>query len=242
MRNGATQREVCEELGLTRGTAYRILETLRVQGFVRKDRGSQRYWLTARVRALAAGYSEEWWVESFTSRIIHELGRKTVWPVKLLTLAHQDLLVRVATDYDSPFTQAKFPSGHRISLVTTAAGRAYLAFCEPGVREVLSDLGVQGWGNQDPYGDRRISREELDLHLTRVREQGYEIVNHPRLAIYSLAVPVIAGEQVLGVIAIQFFRASIRRSVALKRFLPDMLEAAAQIAEHYGRGPDGGMH
>ena len=30
LRNGATQREVCDETGLTRGTAYRMLETMQI--------------------------------------------------------------------------------------------------------------------------------------------------------------------------------------------------------------------
>lgn len=197
LKNGATQREVCAETGLTRGTAYRMLETMRLQGFLRKDRGSARYWLTGRVRALADGYVEEWWIENFARQMVQDLGRKVRWPVKLLTLSGHELLTRVTTDYESPFTEAKFPSGHRVSLLATAAGHAFLAACDAALQEQLIRMAQDAGAPS-----KTAARGELKQQLRRVRLQGYEAVNHPKLAIYSVAVPVVTGDQVIGALAI----------------------------------------
>jgi IclR family mhp operon transcriptional activator len=227
LRNGATQREVCAETGLTRGTAYRMLETMRLQGFLRKDAGSARYWLTGRVRALADGYVEEWWIEAFARQMVQELGRRVRWPVKLLTLSGHELLTRVTTDYESPFTEAKFPSGHRVSLLGTAAGHAFLSVCDPTLQEQLirmaQEAGARSRGKKVPY--KPI--------LRRVRAQGYEIVDHPRLSIYSVAIPVVADGQVIGALAIQLFRAAVPKPTAVAKFLAELQTTAAAIGAQF---------
>lgn len=219
LRNGATQRELCDETGLTRGTAYRMLETMRSDGFLRKDEGSARYWLTGRVRALADGYGEEWWVEQFARGLVQDLGRRIRWPVKLLTPSEHSMLVRVTTDYESPFTEAKFPSGHRIGMTSTAAGRAYLAACDPSTRDILI------------RADQKNPRAEVLKVLQRVRRQGYEIVEHRKLAIYTMSCPVTVGTQPVGALAVQIFRASVTQAQAVREFLPELVKTAREIGE-----------
>ncbi|NQV19859.1 MAG: helix-turn-helix domain-containing protein, partial [Rhodospirillales bacterium] len=45
-RNGATVTEVAEDTSLSRGTVYRMLETLREAGYVFRDSADARYRLT----------------------------------------------------------------------------------------------------------------------------------------------------------------------------------------------------
>jgi len=107
LHNGATIAELCGHTGLARGTVYRMLETLKRGGYVRKDEGSAHYWLAPRVRSLADGYQDEWWIDAFARDRIVRLGETTRWPVKLLTPSGQDMLTRVTTDFSSPFTDGK---------------------------------------------------------------------------------------------------------------------------------------
>jgi IclR family mhp operon transcriptional activator len=124
LRNGATIAELCAQTGLTRGTVYRILETLKRDGFLRKDEGSAHYWLAARVRRLSDGYQDEWWIDTFARDIIVQLGQTIRWPVKLLTPSGHDMLTRATTDFSSPFTDGKYPTGLRLAMPWSAAGRA----------------------------------------------------------------------------------------------------------------------
>jgi len=235
---GGDTRQITQAKGLTRGTVFRLLETLRQEGYLRKDPGSAMYWLTSRVRALSDGYQEEWWIDAFARKIIMELGERTKWPVKLLTLSGYEMLTRVTTDFQSPLTDGKIPAGYRVSLLWTSAGRVFLAFSSDSVREAL----LKGCAS-DPASQRRnrnappsMDAASINAMVKRVRKSGYEIVDQPDTNYFSLAVPVMAGAQVIGALVIFFFRASIKQADALKVFKPMLDETALAIGERFREG------
>ena len=261
LRNGATVADLCSVTGLTRGTTYRILETLRRDGFVRKDEGSAHYWLSERVRALSDGYQDEWWIDAFARKIIVDLGNTTRWPVKLLTLNGCDMLTRVTTDFASPFTDKKYPTGLRVALLWSAAGRTFLAFCEEADRQALLKMvaagsdppGVAG-GEGAPSPDRgRIrfrtdgyavvdtSRHDarqgvptgLDTALRQIRLDGYTIVHNTGTMFYTLAVPVISSGVTIGAIAVHIFRSAMRPTEAVAAYLDELRLAAEEIGRRF---------
>lgn len=229
--DGTTLHEVCEATGYTRGTAHRVLETLRHERYLRKDIGSPRYWMSERVRALSEGYKAEWWIEQFAARIIHELGKRTKWPVKLLTPSGHEMVTRATTDFESPFTDGKFPTGFHVSMVWTAAGLVHLAHLDEATRRVLIDAAMrapQRVSASSPYRGRDLGR--IDNDLDAIRKQGFHIADHPETSFYSMAVPVLIDGAPLGSIAVFLYRAAVPRKDAIATFLPMLQEAAAQIA------------
>ncbi|MCB2108490.1 MAG: helix-turn-helix domain-containing protein [Rhodobacteraceae bacterium] len=233
--SGGTVREISTETGLSRGTVFRLLETLRNEGYLRKDSGSPAYWLTGRVRALSDGYQEEWWIDEFAKQVIDELGAQTKWPVKLLTLSGYEMLTRVTTDFQSPLTDGKIPTGFRVSLLWTAAGRVVLAFSPANVREALVN-GCQTGVMRVGRARRRVEKlglSAIESICTRIRKNGYEIVDQEDTQYYSLAVPVIAGTRVVGALAIFFFRASIKQGHAVTTFKPMLDQAAKVIGDRF---------
>lgn len=233
---GADTRQVVAALGLSRGTAYRLLETLRQKGYLRKEQGSPIYWLTEQVRALSDGYQAEWWIDAFARQIIIDLGERAKWPVKLLTLSGYEMLTRVTTDFQSPLTDGKIPAGFRVSLLWTAAGRAFLAFVPDSVRAELlrgcRDNPATQRRNQRPM--RSVDTSGFSAILSRIQQRGYEIVDQPKTAYFSLAVPVIVKGAAVGSIAMFFFRASIKQATAVRDFKPMLDEAARAIADGFG--------
>ena len=253
LHNGLTIADLCAVTGLTRGTVYRILETLRSEGFVRKDVGSSHYWLAERVRALSDGYREEWWIDAFAREIMEDLGRLTEWPVKLLTLRGHEMVTRVTTDFSSHFTDGKYPTGLRIALLWSAAGRVFLAFCDEATRGALIDAasgeaaGVENLEatidrsqanfQTDGYAVVNTSRprrhagvpEELTDSLCQIRRDGYAIVHTTGAIFYTLAVPVLAEDRVVGAISLHVFRSVTRPAKAIATFLSPLREAAANI-------------
>jgi IclR family mhp operon transcriptional activator len=232
---GATVRQISQATGLTRGTVFRLLETLRQEGYLRKDLGSTMYWPTGRLRALSDGYQEEWWIDAFAKQIINDLGERTKWPVKLLTLSGYEMLTRVTTDFQSPLTDGKIPTGYRVSLLWTAAGRVFLAFSSENTRAALLKGCESMPATQQRNQPRRgiPDRDELDAMLRRIRRQGHEIVDQPLTAYYSLALPVLVGDQAIASLAAFFFRMSIKQSQALKIYKPMLETAAAAIGERF---------
>jgi IclR family mhp operon transcriptional activator len=240
INDGATLHDVCAATGLTRGTVHRVLETLRLEQYLRKDVGSPRYWVASRVRVLSEGYREEWWIDQFATRIIRDLGQKTRWPVKLLTPSGHEMVTRVTTDFESPFTDGKFPTGFRVSLLWSAAGQAYLAFLDKDIRDVLIDAAAtapQRVTASTPYRSHDMDRLRQVLDYTR--KDGFHVADHPEKSFYSLAVPVMIDAKPMGSIAIFFFRATVPVKEAVRTYLPLLQEAAVQIAAEMSRSQDG---
>ena len=253
LRNGATIADLCAATGLSRGTAYRILETLKADGFVRKDLGSAHYWLSERVRALSDGYRDEWWIDAFARPIMDGLGRETRWPVKLLTPQGPDMVTRVTTDFDSPFTDGKYPTGFRVALLWSAAGRAFLAFCDESHREALvaaAEASSTADGlkaeaapsfRTDGYAVVKTSRpnrhEGAPARLTDMLEQihkdGYAVVHTTGAVFYTVAVPVMGGPAAIGAISIHVFRSVMRPAQAITAYLAPLQTAAAEIGRQW---------
>src|SRR6185312_1248496 len=70
---------------LPRTTTYRILETLRVAGYVDRDPHDDCYRPTVRVRALSDGFDDEAMVAHIAKPHLAALGAQIVWPVALAT-------------------------------------------------------------------------------------------------------------------------------------------------------------
>jgi IclR family mhp operon transcriptional activator len=229
IRGSATLQEVCQATGLTRGTAYRMLETLRYDRFIRKEEGSPRYWPSERLHCLSDGYQQEWWIEKIAKPVVDALGREIRWPVKLLTPDDHQMLTRVTTDFSSPFTDGKYPSGFRVSIPWSAAGRAYLAFCDADARAVLMDriksAAVEGEAKPFPANFESI--------LKQVKINGYSLVDQKPTSFYSLSVPVLDGDFALGSLVAFFFRSAVVHDDAITRFGQMLKQAAATIGTEF---------
>lgn len=259
LRNGATIADLCRETGLTRGTVYRILETLKREGFLRKDEGSSHYWLAARVRSLSDGYLDEWWIDAFARDILDRLGEAVRWPVKLLTPSGHEMLTRATTDFSTPFTDGKYPTGLRMAMPWSAAGRAYLAFCAEGDRRMLLTMATQGEAShgvrRGPYATTAIRSEgfaivdtsranahsdlppDLEEDLIRVRRDGYALVHTQGAVFFTLATPILIGDQPLGAIAVHVFRSVMTPSDAIAALLGPLQQASVDIAERFAQTP-----
>ena len=129
MHNGSSIGDIAMGTGINRGIVYRLLETLRHKGYLRKEKGSAAYWLTETVRNLADGFDDEAWIENIARPAIHKLGKDVVWPISVSTVSGITMLVRATSDYESPLVLNRFPASFRFPLMSSAAGQAYLAFC-----------------------------------------------------------------------------------------------------------------
>jgi IclR family mhp operon transcriptional activator len=206
-RNGATVSEVAADIRLPRTTTYRVLETLCAAGYVFRDPADDRYRLTIMVRGLSDGFDDEAWINQAARPILNDLGREIVWPVAISTLSGTSMMVRETMDHRSPLAVEHYTAGHRIPLLTSAAGRAYLAWCPAEQRETLVDILSRSAREED-----KLARNPGEL--ARVSDE------------ISLAVPVRIDDRVLACLTVRFSAAAVPMKVALERFLP-RLEAAS---------------
>ena len=233
-RNGATVSEVATAIKLPRTTTYRILETLCEAGYVFRDAADDRYRLTILVRTLSDGFDDEAWVSQIARPVLHELGREVVWPVAIATLSGTSMMVRETTDHRSPLAVERYAAGFRLPLLTSAAGRAYLAWCPEQERQTLVDILSRSAREED-----KLARNpaELGRVLNEANAQGYAAAIRARRVSdeVSLAVPVRIGERVLACLTVRFSASAVPMRTAQDRFLPRLTAAAARIRDEFTR-------
>ncbi|MFX7140577.1 IclR family transcriptional regulator C-terminal domain-containing protein, partial [Acinetobacter baumannii] len=79
------------------------------------------------------------------------------------------------TDHRSPLAIERFSPGLRLPLLTTAAGRAHLAFSSSEQRESLLEILRRSTSEGDKLAHNPV---ELDKILDETREKGYATAVH----------------------------------------------------------------
>jgi IclR family mhp operon transcriptional activator len=229
LRDGATVSEVAQEIHLPRTTVYRILETLCNAGFVFRDAADDRYRLTILVRALSDGFDDEAWVTQIAKPFISDLCREIVWPVSIATLSGTTMLIRETTDHSSPLATERDSAGFRAPLLTTAAGRVYLANAPPPQRETVIDILARSNKEEDRPARARV---ELTHALGEIKAAGYATATRTRRLAeeVSLSVPILLNDRVLASLTVRFAASAVPLNSGVERFLPKLRQCAAKIS------------
>ena len=230
--------EVARATGMARATAYRFLETLVSAGFASKNENDGLYTPTYLVRTLSCGYEDESWLVDCAKPIVQAVGSELVWPIAIATISGSGMLLRESTDHDSPLAINRFPPGRRISLVNTASGCVYLAFCAKEQRETLLDILRH---SDDPEDLPARNRSRLNKELGLIRKRQYAISHRARRVSNqtAIAVPVLTpnNQRILASLSVRFSDTAVKESVALDRFLPRLREAADAIGQSFHEEP-----
>ena len=219
---------LANSVGLPRTTTYRILETLRLAGYVERDSHDDCYRPTIMVRALSEGFDDEAMVAHIAKPYLASLCASIVWPIAIATPSGAAMMIRETTDQQSPLALEQYGAGIRVPMLTSAAGRAYLAFCTASQREALLEL----LGRSSLPEDRLVrSRGEVERILSETRTQGYGMAQRARRVSEetSLAIPVRVNDVVLATISVRYAATAVPLRTALEQFLPKMREVVSKI-------------
>ena len=139
------------------------------------------------------------------------------------------MMVRETTDHRSPIAVERQTAGTRLPVLTSAAGRAYLAYSAPAQQDALIEILSRSAREED-----KLARNPAELKriINETRTQGYaSAVQARRIADeISLAVPVMDHDRVLAALSLRFSATAVPMKLALERFLPRLSDAAGQIA------------
>jgi IclR family transcriptional regulator, mhp operon transcriptional activator len=227
LRDGATVSEIAHEIRLPRTTVYRILETLCVSGFVFRDSADERYRLTILVRGLSEGFDDETWVVKIAKPAIHHLCSDIVWPVSIATLSGTKMMLREATDHSTPFAVERYSAGFQLPLLTSAAGRLYLAYCASAQRDALIDILAKSSKDED-----KAARDRAGLlrSLAEIKSQGFATATRTRRLMdeFAVSVPVHMGDR-FAALTVRFVASALPLKAGIDRFLPKLRQCAAKI-------------
>ncbi len=234
-RSYATIQQLFVDTGLPKPTIHRILGTLCKEGFVARDPVRGVYRLTAQVQLLSAGYSERCRVTELGAGLLREATEQIRWPLAIGTLDGTEMVVRYSTMPFSPWAVRTTTVNNRHPLLGSAMGAAYLLGCSPAEQEVLLQLlraedGPAAAIARDPARVGRI--------IARTRRDGYGLRQAgPADDSSSIAVPVYAGRNVVGVISQTVFRRSLTAK-ALEFYPPVLRDLASRLGTKLTDAPD----
>jgi IclR family transcriptional regulator, mhp operon transcriptional activator len=228
----AAINKLASAVGLPRTTTYRILETLRLAGYVERDAHDDCYRPTIMVRALSEGFDDEALVAHIAKPLLAALGTQIVWPVAVATPCGATMMIRETTDRQSPLALEQYSAGVRVPMLASAAGRAYLAFCAATQRDALLESLARSSLPEDRLARNRIEVERL---LNETRTQGFGMAHRARRVSEetSLAIPVRAKERILATVTVRYSATAVPLRTAIEQFLPKMREVAQKIEAQF---------
>jgi IclR family mhp operon transcriptional activator len=178
---------------------------------------------------LSDGFDDEAWVTQIAKPFINDLCREIVWPVSIATLSGTAMLVRESTDHSSPLAIERYSAGFRAPLLTTAAGRVYLANSPAPQREALIEILARSNKEEDKPAR---ARADLQRMLGDIRAAGFATATRTRRLMeeVNISVPVLLRDRVLASLTVRFAASAVPLKTGLERFLPKLHQCAARIS------------
>lgn len=230
-----TLHELHRASALPKATLSRLLATLRQEGYVAAEATPGLYRLAGKVRELDGGYTEGHRLVDAGRPILLRVTRQIKWPLALATLDVDAMVVRFSSMPYSPLAVHTTTLGHRLGLVDSALGRAFLAFCSDTERQVLLDnlysLYSPGQDTDAELPDLRAwPRDWVEHDLAQVRAAGCAVRQpNAERGSATLAVPVRVDGEAVAALSMTTFGRSMTAAV-VDRHRPILAETADAIA------------
>ncbi|WP_180897930.1 helix-turn-helix domain-containing protein [Martelella soudanensis] len=222
--------------GLPKPTVVRLLETLIEAGYVSKRESDKGYRVTSQVAALSCGFHGAPLAVEAGRPWAQELTRVHKWPVAIAVPNGNAVMVCDTTCGESPMAPYHALIYKRMGLVTTALGRAYLAFCPPEERR----LTMQLLKNSAHPDSEIMELSDMVDHVIRVTQKmrfAERIGVKASEPSSSVAVPIYGHDEgkILATIGMTYYTRAVRREDVLKRYVPQLKAASAAITESIKR-------
>jgi IclR family mhp operon transcriptional activator len=237
-RGACSLAELHHETGLPKSTLRRILATFKHANFLRCSLADGLYRANIHVPSYVetATNPSIGRIVAAATPVLEDLARKVTWPSDLMVRDGLQLRIVESNRALTPLQVNRTEIGDHVDMLSSAVGRAYLAFCPSAERdEILGQIcGLRS--AKEIAGVLRI--------LSETRERGYaerdtkftgSTDRHPLLTdrLYAVAVPILQREQVLCCINLLWPRAAMA-SIGNKDAIARMLQhCAAKIANNY---------
>lgn len=216
-----------KQTDLPKPTLVRLLQTLVSKGLVNHAPQSGAYYLTSAVHSLSSGYHSEPRVIEAAAPIADALTAQLKWPVAVAVFDTDAVVVQYSTIGQSPLSLLHSSLNMRLSLVSRALGRAYLAFCPEDEQDIILNLLKR---SDDPEDQAAGSRAAVKAMLAETRQRGYAMRNPAvRPVSNTLAVPIYEHRRVVASLGLTWFASALSPKDAEKTFYPVLRIAADKI-------------
>ena len=226
------------ETKIPKPTIVRMLQTFETCGVVKHAPQHGAYFLTSGVRSLSNGYHSEPLLVEAAAPVLDELTVRLKWPAAIAVLEGTSMVVRYSTIPLSPLALKHSTLNMKLSLVSRALGRAYLAFCSPEQQTALLNALLVSEDLEDALSKNRGACQAM---LEEVKAAGYALrAPNVNSASNTLAVPVFYKRGVSCSVGLTYFSSTMNPTQAVERLLPDLLAVARRIEQRMNLLVDSG--
>ncbi len=216
------------QTGLPKPSLVRLLQTLVSLGLVNHAPQHGSYYLTSAVHTLSCGYHSEPRIIEAAAPVADAFTARYKWPVAVAVFDTDAVVVRYSTIAQSPLSLLHSSINMRLSLVSRALGRAFLAFCLPDEQEII--LGLVGQSS-DAEDQAAGDLPTVMAMLADVRAQGYALRNPSiRPISNTLALPIYEDQRVVASFGLTWFSSALSLEEARLTLYPAMKLATDDIS------------
>jgi IclR family mhp operon transcriptional activator len=221
------------QTGIPKPTIVRLLRTFAAKGLVCHAPKHGAYYLTSQVESLSVGYHSVPRIVEAAAPLLDAMTRQVKWPMAVAVPDGNAVIIRYSTVPRSPLALLHSSVNMRLSMVTRALGRAFLAFCEKDELDIiLKALSV----SSDPQDSFARNLPAVRRVLSVVRAQGYA-TRDPRVRPVSntIAVPVFENERVVATVGLTYISSALKPEQALKDHLGQVKDISLEISNRLAR-------
>lgn len=228
--NGLNASELSRLIDLPRPTVLRLLTTLSENGYVIRNDADTSFRASPKVRELSEGYDHP--LRKIASAFLAEIEPELVWPLAVIRLDGDYLMVEALTDHSSRAVLRRDSAGRDLPVLTSSSGYLFLADVDEAQRNRMLE---RGW-SQERARLEEVGLTELDVfeHIESARATDYAVLHMPEYSSLSVAVRV-AGELRCALNLRMHAAADVRRQ-RLESFIPDLQRGAEELARRIAEG------
>ncbi len=228
----STLDQLHKQTGLPKPSLVRLLQTLVGRGLVNHAPQHGAYYLTSAVHTLSCGYHSEPRIIEAAAPVADALTAKFKWPVAVAVFDTDAVVVRYSTIAQSPLSLLHSSINMRLSLVSRALGRAYLAFCPPDEQQVILKVLAH---SREPDDQVVQDLPAVMAMLEEVRRGGYALRSPAATpSSNTLALPIYEDGHVVASLGMTWFSSVLSNEEAIARLYPHLLLATQKITTRLG--------
>ncbi len=226
--------EIAQELGLSKAVVHRILNSLRVTGFIKLDSENRRYALGPTALDVGLAFLRQVDVRDLARPVLRELSDKTGETATLSILSdwHRVYIDQVTPDREVKMTVAL---GRPFPLYAGSSSKSLLAFLpETEIDDYLEHTDLR------PLTDLTITEtDRLRAELAEIRARGFALsLGERQSGAGSVAAPILdhTGHPVAAMSLcgpVERFRGETKRAAGL------IVEASRRLSRQMGNQLDG---
>ncbi len=208
-----TLKELSQQTGIDKSTAYRLLRTMRDLGFVEKDMGTKTYSTGPRLRSLLYSAQDQW---IHAARPALRSLSESLGVTVAIRLREGNQMVVIDRVESQGHLRVTYPIGDRHPITFGGSGKLFLAYLSKNeVVELIKSVDSE-------KGEGGLAMSRFWTELRRIKNRGHAITRGVvTRGIVTVSIPILGKHgEILGVLSlswpsVQYPPGSITKIIAI---------------------------